>query len=98
MKLPLFSVGYENNGTTGTEPFLMKIGPWIGVTVGVAVGLGCPAEKLENSIKNLSRGMRTRGRKERRKHLDHQRDTFITAKLQYAASCLRHASGMHGQR
>lgn len=27
MKLPLFMVGYESKGTTGTEPFFMKIGP-----------------------------------------------------------------------
>lgn len=34
-KEPLFTVGYEKRGTTGTEPFLIKIGPWIGVTVGI---------------------------------------------------------------
>lgn len=32
---PLFKVGYANNGTTGTVPFFKKIGPWIGVTVGI---------------------------------------------------------------
>lgn len=31
-KVPLLSAGCENNGTTGTDPFLMKIGPCIGVT------------------------------------------------------------------
>lgn len=31
-KVPLLSVGCENNGTTGTDPFLMNIGPCIGVT------------------------------------------------------------------
>lgn len=30
--VPLFSVGCENNGITGIDPFLMKIGPCIGVT------------------------------------------------------------------
>lgn len=30
-KVPLFSTGYEYNGTTGTLPFFKKIGPWIGV-------------------------------------------------------------------
>lgn len=32
---PLFNVGYANSGTTGTVPFFKKIGPWIGVTVGI---------------------------------------------------------------
>lgn len=27
INVPLFIVGYDNKGTTGTEPFLMKIGP-----------------------------------------------------------------------
>lgn len=36
MKVPLFSVGQENKGTTGTDPFLTNIGPWMGVTVGIA--------------------------------------------------------------
>lgn len=27
MKVPLFIVGYDSKGTTGTEPFFMKIGP-----------------------------------------------------------------------
>lgn len=31
-KVPLLSVGCENNGTTGTDPFLMNMGPCIGVT------------------------------------------------------------------
>lgn len=34
INVPLFIVGYDNKGTTGTEPFLIKIGPWIGVIDG----------------------------------------------------------------
>lgn len=50
--VPLLSVGYENNGTTGTVPFLRNIGPCIGVTVGVDDSLGAPVTKLK--INNLS--------------------------------------------